>query len=183
MDFEESRTSLKKALIKGDFERAKEKITDNLSLINSNIRDLQEYLFKIGSKKDNKSLMDKGDKNILTTGNIFNETYSLIKDFSEHKFNNKGEKIENIKKIKQFEEQCNKYHEKFDEITSKIKRQDIALIESARNSFRVSNMKRDESDLDKRKESQQMNVIFMNGKEYLYSELEEREKTVHLITK
>ena len=59
MEFEESRASLKKALIKGDFERAKEKITDNLSLITSNIKELQEYLFKIGSKKENKNLIDK----------------------------------------------------------------------------------------------------------------------------
>lgn len=181
MDFEENRASLKNALIKGDFERAKEKVKDNLTLINSNIRDLQEYLFKIGSKKDNKNLMDKCDKNILTTGNIFNETYILIKDFSEHKFNNRNEKIENIKKIKQFEETCTKYHEKFNEITNKIKRQDITLIESARNSIRMSTVRRDETDT--RKESQQMNVIFMNGKDYIESEVEDREKTVKLITK
>ncbi len=124
------------------------------------------------------------DKNILTTGTIFSETYTLIKDFSEHKFSNKGEKIENIKKIKQFEEQCGKFRAKFDEIVNKIKRQDMALIESARNSFRMSNVnvKNVENDMN-RQNSQQMNVIFMNGKDYLYSELEEREKTVNLITK
>lgn len=181
MEFEETRASLRKALIKGDFERAKEKITDNLQLVNSNVRELQEYLFKIGSKRDNKSLMDKADKNILTTGNIFNETYQLIKDFSEHKFNNKGEKIENIKKIKSYEEQCNKFHEKFNEIVNNIKRQDMKLIESARNSIRMSTLRQDTMDL--RKDSQQMNVIFMNGKEYLYSEVEDREKTVNLISK
>jgi hypothetical protein len=59
MNFEESRESLKKALIKGDFERAKEKITDNLSLINSNIRELEEYIFKIGSNRENKAMMER----------------------------------------------------------------------------------------------------------------------------
>ena len=59
MDFEESRASLKKALIKGDFERAKEKINDNLALINSNIKELQDYLFTLGSKKDSKLLIEK----------------------------------------------------------------------------------------------------------------------------
>jgi hypothetical protein len=183
MEFEESRASLRKALIKGDFERAKEKITDNLLLVNSNIRELQEYLFKIGSKRDNKSLMEKAEKNILTTGNIFTQTYTLIKDFSEHKFNNKGEKIENVKKIKAFEEQCNKYHDKFNEIVNNIKRQDIKLIESARNSIRMSIARKDDTMGDLRKDSQQMNVIFMNGKDYLYSEVEDREKTVNLISK
>ena len=60
----------------------------------------------------------------------------------------------------------------------------MALIESARNSFRMSNVNRkDETPGDGRKDSQQMNVIFMNGKDYLYSELEDRERTVNLITK
>lgn len=55
----ERRNSLKNALVKGDFEHAKEKIDDNLYLITSNLKELQEYLYKIGSKKDNKTLMDK----------------------------------------------------------------------------------------------------------------------------
>jgi hypothetical protein len=55
----ERRASMKNALIKGNFERAKEKIHDNLHLIASNVKDIQEYLFKIGSKKDNKALIEK----------------------------------------------------------------------------------------------------------------------------
>ena len=56
----------------------------------------------------------------------------------------------------------------------------MALIESARSSFRISNIKKEEFTPGA---SQQMNVIFMNGKDYLYSEVEDREKTVKLITK
>jgi len=114
----------------------------------------------------------------LVTGNIFNETYILLKDFINHKFNNKSEKIEYIKKVKQFEDECNKSRARFDEVVNKIKRQDVALIESARNSFRPST-----TGDHKRQPSQQMNVVFMNGKDYLYSEVEDREKTVNLITK
>jgi hypothetical protein len=58
-DFDDNRNSLMNALYKGDFERAKSKITDNLRLIQDNVKELQEYLFKIGSKKENKNLMDK----------------------------------------------------------------------------------------------------------------------------
>jgi hypothetical protein len=56
------------------------------------------------------------------------------------------------------------------------------LIESARNSFRISNIKKDDHKGDDIP-GKQMNVIFMNGKDYLYSEVEDREKTVNLITK
>jgi hypothetical protein len=88
-----------------------------------------------------------------------------------------------VKKIKAFEEQCNKNHDKFNEIVNNIKRQDIKLIESARNSIRMSVARKDDTISDLRKDSQQMNVIFMNGKDYLYSEVEDREKTVNLISK
>jgi hypothetical protein len=88
-------------------------------------------------------------------------------------------KIENIKKAKQLEEECNNYRERFDDIVNKIKRQDIALIESARNSIRFS-VAPEKNQHDKKMEQ---TVIFMNGKDYLYSEVETREKTVNLINK
>ena len=50
---------IKNALKRGDFSRAKEKIDDNLLLLHANVKELQEYLFKIGSKKDNQALVDK----------------------------------------------------------------------------------------------------------------------------
>lgn len=60
MDYtDESRNSLKNHLNRGNFARASEKINDNLNLIQQNSKDLQDYLFKIGSKKDNKELIDK----------------------------------------------------------------------------------------------------------------------------
>jgi hypothetical protein len=118
---------------------------------------------------------------IIRTGDIFKETYTFIKHFSEFKYVNKGEKIENIKKSKQFEELCNKAKEKFDDIVKKIQRQDMALVESTRNSIRISNLsKRDDNDFNNK---QQMNIFFMNGKEFLDNDIEEREKQIKIITK
>lgn len=60
MDFySQARTSIKNALSRGDFDRARQKIQDNLNILSANIKDLQEYFFKVGSKKDNKILMEK----------------------------------------------------------------------------------------------------------------------------
>lgn len=115
----------------------------------------------------------------MSTGVIFKETYSLIKDYSEHKYNHRNVKIENVKRAKQLEEECNNYRERFDDIVNKIKRQDIALIESARNSFRFSIAP--EKNQNEKKIEQ--TVVFMNGKDFLYSEVETREKTVNLINK
>lgn len=56
---DESRFSLRNNLIKGNFPRVSEKINDNLNLIQQNTKELQDYLYKIGSKKDNKELIEK----------------------------------------------------------------------------------------------------------------------------
>ena len=53
-DLEENRKSLKNALHRGNFDKAKEKINDNIGLMTSNIKELQTYLFKIGSSSENK---------------------------------------------------------------------------------------------------------------------------------
>ena len=49
------RYSLNNALNKGDLFRAPDKINDNLSLIASNIQELTEYSYRVGSKADNKT--------------------------------------------------------------------------------------------------------------------------------
>ena len=43
----------------GLFEKAKEKIDDNITLINNNIKEMESYFFKMGSKKDNKSILEQ----------------------------------------------------------------------------------------------------------------------------
>lgn len=72
MDYsDESRNSLKNDLNRGNFARASEKINDNLNLIQQNSKDLQDYLFKIGSKKDNKELIDKAYDKIINLNKFF----------------------------------------------------------------------------------------------------------------
>jgi len=55
----------------------------------------------------------------------------------------------------------------------------MALIESARNSLRFS-VATEKNPNDKKMEQ---TIVFMNGKDFLYSEVETREKTVNLINK
>jgi hypothetical protein len=54
------------------------------------------------------------------------------------------------------------------------------MVENSRNSVRMSNISRKEDDFNNK---QQLNVFFMNGKEYLDGDIEEREKQIKLITK
>ncbi len=121
------------------------------------------------------------DKIIIKTGEIFTETYNFIKDFAEFKYISKSDKIENVKKAKHFEQLCNKQKEKFDTIVNKIQRQDQAFIESTRNSIRMSfNQGKEMNDLNQNKD---IEMLFKNGKEYLESNIDERQKQIELISK
>jgi len=122
------------------------------------------------------------DKIIIKTAEIFTETYNFIKDFTEFKYVNKSDKIENVKKAKHYEQLCNKQKEKFDTIVNKIQNKEQAFIESARNSLRMSSFTqgKEMNDLNQNKD---MEMLFKNGKEYLESNIDERQKQINLISK
>jgi phosphoenolpyruvate carboxylase len=113
---------------------------------------------------------------------LFKETYKFIEHFSEFKYANKIEKIENIKKSRHFEEICDKAKEKFDDIVKKIQRQDMAIVESTRSSsIRLSNLStQNENDFNHK---HHLNVFFMNGVDYLDTDIDEREKQIKIIAK
>ena len=48
-----------RSLTGGLFEKAKERIDDNITLINSNIKEMEAYYIKMGSKKDNKKFLEQ----------------------------------------------------------------------------------------------------------------------------
>lgn len=178
--FIERRDSFKANLKKGNFERAKKKIDDNLELVEANVKELQSNLFKLGSKNDNQNLTDKTNKIILKTGEIFTETYNFINDFMSYKYASKQDKIDNNRKARSFEDSCNKSKSKFDDIVKKIQRQDKALVESARNSIRLSNLRQDS--FSQSNNNMQIKVFDLNGNNILDNEIEQRNEQIDLIT-
>ena len=76
---------------------------------------------------------------------------------------------------------CNKQKEKFDTIVNKIQKQDQAFIESTRNSIRMSfTQGKEMNDFNQNKD---IEMLFKNGKEYLESNIDERQKQIELISK
>jgi hypothetical protein len=100
---------------------------------------------------------------------------------AEFKYINKKDTIENVKKAKHFDQLCNKQKKKFDTIVNKIQKQDQAYIDSARNSIRMSFTQ--EKDYNDSNQNKDIEMIFKNGKEYLESNIDERQKQIQLISK
>ena len=99
----------------------------------------------------------------------------------DYKYPSKSAKIDNHRKAKVFEEACNKSKSKFDDIVKKIQRQDKALVESARNSIRLSNLRQDS--FSQSNANMQVKVFDFNGNQMLDNEIEKREKQINLINK
>ena len=173
IDFEteeekKNRLSLQKALESNNNIRAFEKINANISSFCSNIQILQEYSLYLGSKQDNKKKGSDIDKTIIETANKIAETFELIEIIKNFEYKDRDQKIQNITKANDFQNECNKYKKIFDDLTDKIKQQNINLIRQARNSVRISNFSDYSGDIHlKDDQTGNNNTGVQNGKEFL----------------
>ena len=172
LDFEtesekKNRLSLEKALSTNNNLHAFEKINNNISSFCSNIQLLQDYSLCLGSKQDNK---DKGmeiEKIILKTADDIAETFNLIEIIKNFEYKEKNQKIENITKANRLEDECNKYKKIFDDLTDKIKQQNLNLIKQARTSIRYSNFSDFSGEIHLNNDEPIINNGFQNGKEFI----------------
>ena len=133
------RISIQNALKSKNYERVFEKINSKISSFRSKLKILQDYSLCLGSKLDNKQKGEDIEKIILETGDEISQTFDLIEIVKNYKFNDKNQKIQNIKQANSLEDKCNTYKEKFDNLTNEIKKQNLNLIKQARNTKRYSN--------------------------------------------
>ena len=133
------RISIQNALKSKNYERVFEKINSKISSFCSKLKILQDYSLCLGSKLDNKQKGEDIEKIILETGDEISQTFDLIEIVKNYKFNDKNQKIQNIKQANSLEDQCNTYKEKFDNLTNEIKKQNLNIIRQVRNSKRFSN--------------------------------------------
>ena len=162
-----TRQSLEKALSSNNNAYAFEKINKNINLFCSNIQILQDYSLCLGSKLDNKEKGDEIDKIILKTGDEIVEIFNLIEIIKNFAYKDRNQKIQNITKANRLEDECNKYKKKFDDLTDKIKQQNLNLIKQARASVRYSNYSDFSGEIHLNNDEPKHTTEFQNGKEFL----------------
>jgi len=133
-----ARISLQNALKSNNNEYVFEKINSKISSFCSKLKILQDYSLCLGSKLDNNQKGGDIEKIILETGDEISEAFFLIEIVKNFEYDNKNQKIQNIKQANNLEDKCNTYKEKFDNLTNEIKNQNLNLIKQARNSRRFS---------------------------------------------
>ena len=166
-----NRISLEKALKYNNYEHAFEKINSKITSFCSKIQILQDYSLCLGSKLDNKQKGEDIEKIILETGDEISETFNLIEIVKNFEYQDRYQKIQNIKQANNLEDKCNNYKEKFHNLINEIKKQNINLINQARNSIRYSNFSdfSGEIHLDNEtpKKNSNNNTEFTSEKKYL----------------
>ena len=163
-----NRISLNNALISNNYAHAFSKIENNISSFCTNIQQLRDYSLFLGSKLDDKEKGSEIDKIILETADGIAETFRLINIIKNFEYSNKSTKIQNITKANTLEDECHKYKKMFNDLTEKIKQQNITLIKQARNSYRYSNYSDFSGELHVCSQDKTTNNDnFANGKEFL----------------
>jgi hypothetical protein len=174
-----NRLSLENALRTNNYTHAFDKINKNISAFCSNIQKLQDYILCLGSKLDNKEKGIEIDKIILSTADEIGETFTLIEIIKNFEYKDRNQKIQNITKANRLEDECNQYKNKFDDLTDKIKKQNLNLIQ---HSMRHSNFSDFSGEIHLNDEEPANPVGFKNGKEYL-DEIEMKRKQNDVINK
>ena len=177
-----NRLSLQHALESNNNTRAFEKINQNISSFCSKIQILQDYSLCLGSKQDSKEKSEEIEKVIIETADIIAETFNLIEIIKNFEYKDRNIKIQNITKANRFEDECNKYKKIYDDLTDKIKKQNINLIKQARTSVRYSNFSDFSGEIHLNDDQPINNIEFQNGKEFLEG-IELKRKQNNAITK
>ena len=135
-----NRLSLEKDLKSNNFANAFEKINSKITSFCSKIKILQDYSLCLGSKLENKQKGEDIEKIILETGDEISETFELIEIVKNFEYGDKYKKIQNNQLANDLEDKCNIYNETFNNLVNDIKKQNLNLINLARNSIRYSNV-------------------------------------------
>ena len=146
-DQKKNRISLENALKSNNFTHSFEKIESKIASFCSKIQILQDYNLCLGSKLDNKQKGEDIEKIILETGDEISETFNLIEIVKNFEYDDRNKKIHNIQLANNLEDNCNSYNEKFHNLVNDIKKQNLNLINQARNSIRFSNVSNFSCDL------------------------------------
>ena len=92
---------------------------------------------------------------------------TIKKNWYEHEIKDRNQKIENITEANRLEDECNKYKKIFDDLTDKIKQQNLNLIKQARTSIRLSNFSDFSGEIHLNNDEPIINNGFQNGKEFI----------------
>lgn len=175
------RLSLNKALTKGDYIGAFEKVNDYIKMIDIGLGQISKYATKINNKNEKENISEKTNELIKSTTQNIIDAINYINDIKNFDYSSNIQRNENINKANKLEKNIFSQKNKLQKIIDEIKNSGEKYINNARNSLKIIQEQERESSLSNlniNNDSKNMEMKFIE-KDNIAEDIKEKQKLIN----
>ena len=178
------RLSLNKALTKGDYIGAFEKVNDYIKMIDIGLEQIAKYGKKINNKNEKENISEKTNELIKSTTQNIIDAINYINDIKNFDYSSNIQRNENINKASNLEKNILSQKNKLQKIIDEIKNSGEKYINNARNSLKIIKEQERESSLSNlniNNDSKNMEMKFINERDKrdnIVEDIQEKQKII-----
>jgi len=176
------RLSLNKALTKGDYIGAFEKVNDYIKMIDIGLGQISKYATKINNKNEKENISEKTNELIKSTTQNIIDAINYINDIKNFDYSSNIQRNENINKANKLEKNIFSQKNKLQKIIDDIKNSGEKYINNARNSLKIIQEQERESsvsNLNINNDSKNMEMKLINEKDNIAEDIQEKQKLIN----
>ena len=176
------RLSLNKALTKGDYIGAFEKVNDYIKMIDIGLGQISKYATKINNKSEKENISEKTNELIKSTTQNIIDAINYINDIKNFDYSSNIQRNENINKANKLEKNIFSQKNKLQKIIDDIKNSGEKYINNARNSLKIIQEQERESsvsNLNINNDSKNLEMKFINEKDNIAEDIQEKQKLIN----
>lgn len=176
------RLSLNKALTKGDYIGAFEKVNDYIKMIDIGLEQIAKYGKKINNKNEKENISEKTNELIKSTTQNIIDAINYINDIKNFDYSSNIQRNENINKANNLEKNILSQKNKLQKIIDEIKNSGEKYINNARNSLKIIQEQERESSLSNlniNNDSKNMEMKFINERDNIVEDIQEKQKIIN----
>ena len=174
------RLSLNKALTKGDYIGAFEKVNDYLKMIDIGISQINQYVSKINLKQNS---TEKINDLIKTTNQNIIDAFNYINDIKNFNYTSNIQKNQNINRANNLQREVNSKKDKLQKLMEEIKSKGEKYIYNARNSLKIIEEQERESSVSNNininNSNKNMEMKFINERDNIQEDILEKQKLIN----
>ena len=174
------RLSLNKALTKGDYIGAFEKVNDYIKMIDIGISQISQYASKINVKQ---SSTEKTNDLIKNTTQYIIDALNYISDIKNFDYPSSIQRNENTNQANKLEREIISRKNKLQKLMDEIKNKGEKYINNARNSLKIIEEQERESSLSNNnninKNNMNMEMKFINERDTIVEDIQEKQKLIN----
>ena len=176
------RLSLNKALTKGDYIGAFEKVNDYIKMVDIGLTQISKYASKINNKNEKENISEKTNELIKSTTQNIIDSINYINDIKNFDYSSNIQRNENINKANKLEKNILSQKNKLQKLIDEIKNSGEKYINNARNSLKIIQEQERESslsNLNANTDNKNMEMKFINERDNIVEDIQEKQKLIN----